>query len=108
MQKQSEVQDAMRRQNHLAKKLRLYVYNTHANQEASATSSGMSHSCSKAFLHASEARCCTVRNVHLIAQCRLLEPSDPCNQSVPEFPPLSQLYVPSIWHIIYNPDCYND
>lgn len=40
MQKQAEVQDALRRPQHLAKKLRLYVYNTHANQEASATSSG--------------------------------------------------------------------
>ena len=40
MQKQSEVQDALRRPQHIAKKLRLYVYNTHANQEASATSSG--------------------------------------------------------------------
>ncbi|KAL3150613.1 hypothetical protein ABBQ32_000419 [Trebouxia sp. C0010 RCD-2024] len=39
LQKQAEVQDSMRRPNHLAKKLRLYVYNTHANQEASATSS---------------------------------------------------------------------
>lgn len=39
MQKQAEVQDALRRPQHLAKKLRLYVYNTHANQEASATSS---------------------------------------------------------------------
>lgn len=42
LQKQAEVQDAMRRPHHLAKKLRLYVYNTHANQEASATSSGAS------------------------------------------------------------------
>lgn len=41
MQKQAEVQDALRRPQHLAKKLRLYVYNTHANQEASATSSGI-------------------------------------------------------------------
>ena len=40
LQKQAEVQDAMKRPNHLSKKLRLYVYNTHANQEASATSSG--------------------------------------------------------------------
>ena len=40
MQKQAEVQDALRRPQHLAKKLRLYIYNTHANQEASATSSG--------------------------------------------------------------------
>lgn len=43
MQKQAEVQDALRRPQHLAKKLRLYVYNTHANQEASATSSGITH-----------------------------------------------------------------
>ena len=40
LQKQSEVQDALRRPHHIAKKLRLFVYNTHANQEASATSSG--------------------------------------------------------------------
>ena len=40
LQKQAEVQDALRRPQNLAKKLRLYVYNTHANQEASATSSG--------------------------------------------------------------------
>ena len=50
VQKQAEVQDCMRRPHHLAKKLRLYVYNTHANQEASAnqemsaTSSGTAHS----------------------------------------------------------------
>jgi len=40
LQKQSEVQDALRRPQHIAKKLRLFVYNTHANQEASATSPG--------------------------------------------------------------------
>lgn len=39
LQKQSEVQDALRRPHHIAKKLRLFVYNTHASQEASATSS---------------------------------------------------------------------
>ncbi len=40
LQKQSEVQDVLRRPQHIAKKLRLFVYNTHANQEASATSPG--------------------------------------------------------------------
>ncbi len=40
LQKQSEVQDALRRPHPVAKKLCLLVYNTHANQEASATSSG--------------------------------------------------------------------
>ncbi len=39
LQKQSEVQDALRRPHHIAKKLRLYVHSTHANPEASATSS---------------------------------------------------------------------
>ena len=41
MQKQAEVQDALRRPQHLSKKLRLYIYNTYANQEASAISSGI-------------------------------------------------------------------
>jgi len=40
LQKQPEVQDALRRPHHIAEKLPLFVYNTHVNQEASATSSG--------------------------------------------------------------------
>ena len=42
MQKQAEVQDALDRPRHVAKKLRLYIYNTHSHQEASDTASGSS------------------------------------------------------------------
>lgn len=39
MQKQAEVQDALDRPRHVAKKLRLYIYNTHSHQEASESAS---------------------------------------------------------------------
>lgn len=40
LQKQGQVQDALRRPMHVAKKLRLYIYNTHAAQGPDSSSSG--------------------------------------------------------------------